>query len=113
MNRFNRAECRHRKFAMVGRLAAGVALMTIGMTGGYAVDVIGGFFIAIHAIYLCLDPEELMEIPEEFFPQSAANDSEIIVRPSAIDATAKRPTAMPRRLNSNSGVWDRELDGVP
>ena len=67
MNRSYRAEYRRRKFAMMGRLVTGVALSTIGIRGGYVVVGLGGFFIAIHAIFLCLDPEELMSITEDFF----------------------------------------------
>ncbi len=113
MNQSYRAECRRRKFAMMGRLATGVALTTIGIRGGYVVIGLGGFFIAVHAIFVCLDPDELMTIPEEFFPQRVSNDSGITIRPAVSEASAKRPPVMPERLHSNSGVWDRDLDGGP
>ncbi len=113
MNRSYRAESRRRRFAMMGRLITGITLTTIGIRSGSIIIGLGGFFIAIHAIFLCLDPDELMAIPEEFFPRRASNDSRITIRPSVLEASAKRPTVLPERKHSNSGVWDRDLDGGP
>ena len=68
MNRSYRAEYRRRKFAMMGRLVTGVALSTIGVRGSILPSSGSAVFsFAIHAIFLCFDPEELMSITEDFF----------------------------------------------
>jgi hypothetical protein len=112
MQQFNRAECRRRRFSMLGRCLIGAFFALIGINNGNLFFAVGGLVIAIHAIVLLFYPEELMDVPGTFFPEIIPDEYEIVVSSSVMQRTAKRCAGVAEPLMSPQGVWDRELDGV-
>jgi hypothetical protein len=97
---------------MMGRFLIGALIALMAIKNGNPFFGVVGLVIAIHAIVLLFHPEELMDLPEIFFPEISSNDPEIVVSPVVLQDTAKRCAAMPQPRISNPGVCDRELDGV-
>ncbi len=60
---------------------------------------------------LLLPAEDLLEFPESHFWWIPPSESEVEEGSHGLRDAEEPPTAMPQPFGTNSGVWDRDLDG--